>query len=109
MFLIGENLVATVGDIGDHSVVRIFHLQKERVSVVFNRAAPSFDFVNGPPEASDAETVLIYTGRKMQGNYIFPTKAEIYVWNGKAFTVKEKLPYDKRFQALADMEQRAEK
>lgn len=109
MFVIGQNLVVTVGEIGDHSVVRIFRLGTERVKVVFSRAAQSFDFVNGPSPAAIADTVLIYTGRVMRGNYIMPTEAEIYDWNGKAFTLKAKVPYEKRFRALADMEQQANK
>jgi len=110
MFLIGGNLVATVGDIGDHSVVRIFHLESNRVTVVFNRPVKGDpDFVWGPGETSDAETVLVYSGRNAKGNYDLPSEAEIYVWDGRAFTLKAKVSYRERFRALADMEQEAEK
>lgn len=106
MFLIGGNLIATVGYIGDHSVLRIFHLEETRVTVVFNCAVKGDpDFVWGPGEASEAETVLTYTGRSASGNYNLPSKAEIYVWNGRVFRLKACVPYRDRFRALARMEE----
>lgn len=101
MFPIGSDLLASISASGNSLWVRVFRMAPTGVFLVFNRVGRyEPDFIWPPDGASQAQVILLYSGRVMKGNSILPTISEIYRWNGSKFQRIETVSYDERFAAL---------
>ena len=100
-----SSLVATVWETGTREAMKIFLLQKDKVSLVFEAASREI-----PEIVWDGAAILVSQGYRMEGNSIWPTETKIYLWNTRDHVYKllETVPYAKRYDAVARIVRNAE-
>jgi len=92
-----QRLLLTIWDRGPRA--RVLYIKGDQVKMVMNKTS-----INDWPQAvGNKGTVLLHQGRRLVGNFISPTRTEIWQWNAKKeeFELKATVPYEHRYRDLA--------
>ena len=92
-----QRLLLTVWDRGP--AARVLYIKGNQVKMVMNKGS----FNDWPQAIGNKGTVLLHQGRRLIGNFISPTRTEIWQWDAKKeeFELKATVPYEHRYRDLA--------
>ena len=100
-----SDLLVTVWEGGDHEAVRVFHLEKDKATLVFERGGKLLpEFVDGPHGAT-----ILLNRTENTGGGVMATKTAIYAWDGKQYALQATVPFEDRYAALDKLTRRAKK
>jgi len=87
-------LLLTLWDGG--APTRVFHIKDRSVRQVMDNSG-------WPEPVGNKGTLMLHQGRRMVGNLIIPTEAELWQWSEKKgeFELKATAPYEHRYRDLA--------
>jgi YVTN family beta-propeller protein len=94
------DLLATVWEEGTGEVIRVYRLDGDNVTLVFNEGT-KFD-----PQFIEGESIiLINRGREIRGDFILPTITEIWKWDPSThkFALRATVPITEKFATVASI------
>ncbi len=87
-------------------VFRLAPSSQQRKEIVFSGSSEIEPDILNSGYASDF--MLLYTGKRFVkgSNQWVPRRAVLYEWNGRSYRLIKTVPYEQRFQAVAEVEKR---